>query len=170
MPAATFAPGDPISFTVTGKNNGPTTIGAAPAGVARVYDNLSKLPITAVTWTCAAAGGAVCVTGNGTGNVVSEDWTGPAGSTVTLTVSGTITATAGKYTNTAVIPTNFTDNTVDLTSNTVQKDGGLVDTNLANNTASVGFSVVAPALDTVKKIKTVNGIAATARPPSRPAM
>ncbi len=162
LPAATFVPGDHIAFTVTGKNNGPTAIGAAPAGVARVYDNLSKLPITGVTWNCAAAGGAVCVTGNGTGNVVSEDWTGPVGSSVTLTVNGTISALAGKYTNTAVIPTNFTNNTVNPTSNTVQKDGGLVDTNLANNTASVNFSVVAPALDTVKTIKTVDGQPATA--------
>jgi hypothetical protein len=61
-----------------------------------------------------------------------------------------------------VIPTNFTDNTVDPTSNTVQKDGGLVDTNLANNTATANFAVVAPLLDTVKTIKTVDGVPATA--------
>jgi len=144
LPAGTFMAGDPISFTLNATNNGPTAIGNAPDGVARVYDDLSSLPITGVNWTCTASGGATCVTGDGTGSTVSEDWTGPAGSSVRLTVSGTVTAHPGPYTNTAVIPTDFDTNTVDPGSDNVQKDGGLADTNLSNNTATAPFSVVEP--------------------------
>ncbi len=139
-----FVAGDTVSFMIVATNNGPTAIGTAPSGVARVYDNLGNLPLSGVTWTCTAAGGAVCLTGNGSGSVVSENWTAPSGGSITLTVSGTISATAAAttYVNTAVIPTNFTANTVDPTSNLVQLDGGLADTDLANNTASATFLVV----------------------------
>ena len=139
-----FALGDPISFTVKATNNGPTVIGNPPDGVARVYDDLSQLPISNVTWTCAGAGGGTCVTPSGSGSVVSADWYGPLGASVTLTVNGTVAGKPGSYTNTAVVPTNFTTNTVDPNSTTIQKDGSLSDTNLANNTASASFKVVAP--------------------------
>jgi len=148
-PAGTFLPGDPISFTLTATNNGPTAIGDAPNGVARVYDNLSDLPIQNVSWTCDASGGATCANGSGgTGSVVSQDWTGPVGSSVTVTVSGTVIATPdtpGTFTNTALLPNNFTTNEQDPNSPMIaQKDGGAIDINPDNNIDTAQFTVVTP--------------------------
>ena len=142
--AGTFVPGDPISFTLTATNNGPTEIGAPPEGVARVFDDLGALPIKDVTWTCATAGGAACVDSSGSGPAVAADWSGPVGSSVTVTVNGTVADGMGSYTNTAVVPTNFTTNTIDPNSNFIQKDRGLTDTDLSNNQASATFAVTGP--------------------------
>ena len=150
-PTGTFMPGDPISFDLTATNNGPTEISAAPNGVARVFDDLSSLPISGVSWKCSAVGGATCANGSGgTGPVVSQDWTGPAGSSVTVTVKGNVTASPGSYTNTAILPTDFANNAIDPDNPWAQADGGNIDTNLANNTASAGFTVIAPHFTQVK--------------------
>ncbi|MCL2781977.1 MAG: hypothetical protein FWD74_10935, partial [Actinomycetia bacterium] len=142
-PEGTFLPGDPISFTLTAKNNGPSPIGDPPDGVARIYDDLSGLPITGVSWTCAASPGAACKQDGGTGSQVIQDWSGPVGSTVTVTVSGTVTNNPGPYGNTAVIPTEFVTNTVDPSSSIIQLDGGAADPNLLNNKATANFTVQA---------------------------
>jgi len=168
----TFGVGDSIGFTLTAANLGPTAIGDAPTGVAVVHDDLSGLPITNVTWTCNAYGGAACVgsdgssstTSSGTGSVINQRWTAPVtadptndpygGARVEITVSGKVTAPAGTATafeNTAVIPTNFTDYTVDDTSTSIQMDGGLSDTNLTNNTATAAFDIVKSPLLTQTK-------------------
>ena len=144
-PAGTFVPGAPISFTLTATNYGPSEIGDAPDGVARIYDDLSALPISNVSWTCAASSGAACANGSGgTGSIVSQDWTGVHGSTVTVTVSGTVTAHPGNYTNTAILPNDFVNNTLDPNTSWAQKDGGVIDTDPSNNSSSASFTVVAP--------------------------
>ncbi|MCL2782047.1 MAG: hypothetical protein FWD74_11305, partial [Actinomycetia bacterium] len=140
-PAGTFLPGDPIEFTLTAANNGPSQIGDPPDGVARVYDDMSSLPISGISWECAAAGGAGCVGTGGTGSEIIQDWYGPPGSSVTVTVRGTVTSQSGSFTNTAIIPTDFSTNTLDLSSAFIQKDGGVADSDLTNNTASASFVV-----------------------------
>lgn len=78
------ASGGPISYTLTTTNNGPYDVNAA------VITDTIPASITGVTWTCAASGGAVCVTGNGAGNALSETINIPMGGTITMTVSGTV--------------------------------------------------------------------------------
>lgn len=156
-PAGSFMSGDPISFTLTATNHGPTDIGNTPDGVARVYDDLSGLPISNVSWTCAASAGAACANGSGgTGSIVSQDWTGAVGSSVTVTVNGTVSGGSGSYANTAILPTDFVNNRIFADDPWAQKDGATIDTNLANNTAVATFDVVALARPHFTQTKTAD--------------
>ncbi|MCL2490200.1 MAG: hypothetical protein FWF36_05680, partial [Propionibacteriaceae bacterium] len=150
-PAGTFLPGDPISFTMTATNNGPSEIGYAPDGVARVFDDMRDLPITDVSWTCTASADATCANGDsGTGPIVSQDWTGKKGASVTVKVTGTVVAKAGSYTNTAILPTDFTNNVINPDDPLAQADGGAIDLDTNNNKATANFKVLAPNFTQVK--------------------
>ncbi|MDR1449199.1 MAG: DUF11 domain-containing protein [Propionibacteriaceae bacterium] len=162
-PAGSFNPGQPASFSLTATNNGPTIVGnSTPAsypgnrGYARLASDLSALPLTDVKWTCEAHGGAVCLTPSGSGPLVKADWTGPKGSYITVKVDAVVGAGNGVYTVKAVVPTDFTNNIVDPRFTAVQADQGLDDTNLNNNTATVGFRVLQPALDLAKTVSPNN--------------
>lgn len=78
------AAGGPISYTITTTNNGPFAANGA------IITDTIPASITGVTWTCAASGGAVCVTGNGAGNALSETINIPVGGQITMTVNGTV--------------------------------------------------------------------------------
>lgn len=144
-PAGTFVPGDPITFTLTATNHGPTAVGDPPNGVARIADELSGLPLTGVSWACTGSGGGTCLTSNGSGPTIAADWHAPVGGSVTVTVTATVAPTAaGTYGSTAAIPTDFTTNTVDPDESGIQLDGGLSDTDLSNNTATAPFAVAGP--------------------------
>ncbi|MDR1449198.1 MAG: DUF11 domain-containing protein [Propionibacteriaceae bacterium] len=158
-PAASFNPGQPVSFALTATNNGPTIVGdSTPAaypgnlGYARLASDLSALPLTGVKWTCTGVGGAVCLTPSGSGPLVKADWTGPKGSYITVKVDAVVGAGNGVYAVKAVVPTDFTNNVVDPTVAAVQADHGLNDTNLSNNTASVNFTITRPALELAKTV------------------
>lgn len=85
-PGDTPTPGGTVGYTVTFTNPGATAADGAqiadpvPAGVA------------SQTWTCVAAGGAVCPAASGSGPITGAVATFPAGGSLTYTVTATLTA------------------------------------------------------------------------------
>lgn len=79
--------GEPVEFTVTVKNNGPT---ATP--MAAITNTLPP-GLTGATWTCTGAAGATCAMANGTG-ALSTTANLPVGGSVTYVVKGTVGAGA----------------------------------------------------------------------------
>ncbi|HEY0231420.1 MAG TPA: hypothetical protein VGC55_09220 [Dokdonella sp.] len=94
--AATYTPGNPITYTIVASNAGPSdAIGAT------VADTLPAT-ITGATWTVAYSIGASGPAG-GSGSI-NATVTIPAGGTATFTVTGTISASAtGTLVNTATV-------------------------------------------------------------------
>lgn len=146
LAAGHFLPGDEIGFTIAAVNNGPTIIGNPPDGVARVFDDLSSLPLEDVSWTCTPSAGSTCVTPSGTGSVISAGWAAPPEGSVVIDVSATISAdaAAGTFANTAIVPTDFTNNTVGAPGSPVQEDEAAVESDTTNNTATTSFVVDRP--------------------------
>jgi hypothetical protein len=151
---ATFIAGSTIGFRITAKNNGPHSIGDEPNGVSRIYDDLSGLPIDNITWTCSGRDGASCRSDSrsGSGPVISALWSGPDGSSAVVDIKGTVRAgtAPGTYRNSGYAPTNFSNNTID--GDSIQLDGGAVDTDLSNNWDWEDFWVVAPAISMKKSV------------------
>jgi uncharacterized repeat protein (TIGR01451 family) len=110
---ATVVPGSPITYTIVASNAGPS-----PVTGATVTDTLPAT-ITLATWTCLGAGGGTC-TASGSGHI-NDTVNLPVGGAVTYTLSGTISPSLiGTLSNTA----------------TVTAPGGVIDPNLANNSAT----------------------------------
>jgi hypothetical protein len=127
-----FLPGDPVRLALTATNLGPAAVDQADQARSRVYDDLTASGLTDISWVCTAQGGATCLTPSGTGPVVAADWTGPAGSSVTVVVTGTASALAqGAQSTTATAPTDLVANSVDPAGST-----GFIDLDLTNNTAA----------------------------------
>ena len=119
---SSVAPGAPITYTVSVTNSGPNS-----ADGSTLTDTVPA-SISGVTWTCTASAGAACGSASGSGNAINLPIpTLPAGGTVTLTVSGTVSPLAGgtTLTNTA----------------TVSLPTGRSDPNPNNNTSTVNTSV-----------------------------
>jgi uncharacterized repeat protein (TIGR01451 family) len=92
----TLTPGGTIVYTVVATNSG--TVDAAGT----VVSDPIPAGITAVSWTCAAAGGAACPNASGNGALNQTLATFPAGSTVTYTLTATVSANPPAHvTNTA---------------------------------------------------------------------
>ena len=108
------APGTTTTYTIVARNNGPQPVAGAgfmdtpPAGMAFTG------------WTCVASAGSACGNANGSG---------PINELVTLLLNGTAT-----YTVTASIAPNATGSITNTA--TIVVPGTVIDTNLANNTAS----------------------------------
>jgi uncharacterized repeat protein (TIGR01451 family) len=119
----TATAGDPITYTITASNAGPSN---APG--ATVADTVPAA-ITTPTWTCVGAGGGTC-TAAGVGNI-NDVVNLPAGGSVTYTLTGTVaTGTTGSLSNTA----------------TVAAPGGVTDPVPGNNSATDTDTVVAAGL------------------------
>jgi uncharacterized repeat protein (TIGR01451 family) len=90
-----YVPGDPLAYTLVVSNLGPNdALGAA------VQDTFPSL--TAVTWTCAASGGATC-SASGSG-AINDTVNLPAGASLTYTATGMVpSALTGPLTNTATV-------------------------------------------------------------------
>ncbi len=103
---ATAAQGEPVSYTITVTNLGPSNVTGA-----QIADTVPAA-ITGVTWACATAGTAACGTASGSGNAISllGNINAGAGNSLTITVSGTATS-VGSFTNTATVapPAGTTD-------------------------------------------------------------
>jgi len=88
--------GEVFPYTIVVSNTGPDAVtgvsltDAFPAG------------FTGVTWTCAAAGGAVCGAASGSGDIAGVTVDLPAGGTATFTATGTASGT-GTLVNTATV-------------------------------------------------------------------
>jgi uncharacterized repeat protein (TIGR01451 family) len=98
--------GGAVGYTIDVVNAGP-----GPASGATFTDNVPA-SITAVTWTCAASGGAICPTASGSGNAISQVIaTLPANGRLRYTLSGTAPAAASSVQNTASVspPVGVTD-------------------------------------------------------------
>ena len=108
------APGTTTTYTIVARNNGPQPVAGAgftdtpPAGMAFTG------------WTCVASAGSACGNANGSG---------PINELVTLLLNGTVT-----YTVTAAIAPNAAGSITNTA--TIVVPGTVIDTNLANNTAS----------------------------------
>ncbi len=94
-----YVPGSTVTYTITVTNSGPSDA----LGVSVSDPKPSQ--VTSWTWTCSPTGGATC---NGSGGLISTDFTDtvnmPAGSTITYTVTANIASSAsGDLVNTVTI-------------------------------------------------------------------
>lgn len=102
------APGGSIRYVVKVTNNGPNDVTATGVGI---QDSIPS-NITGVTWTCATSGTATCVDTSGSGNTLNTTANISRYGSVTYTINGTVSASAGTVlSNTAslVIPGSVTD-------------------------------------------------------------
>jgi len=109
---ATALAGTPVTYTIVAANAGPSA-----ASGATVADTIPSA-LTAAAWTCVGSGGGTCAA-NGTGNI-NDTVDLPPGATVTYTLSGTVSASSSRLSNTA----------------TVTPPNAVADPNLANDTAT----------------------------------
>ncbi|MBK6798618.1 MAG: DUF11 domain-containing protein [Acidobacteria bacterium] len=103
---STVGPNAAITYKVIVGNSGPASVTNAP------FSDIVPAAVTGVNWTCGSAtAGASCGTPSGSGNTISFNIASlPAGSTVTLTITGTGPA-SGSFVNSATIqpPPGVTD-------------------------------------------------------------
>jgi uncharacterized repeat protein (TIGR01451 family) len=108
----TAVPGEPLTYTVTVTNNGPSQVDGAT-----VVDTFPPI-LTGVTFTSSTTGTASGNTASGTGDISDTVNISP-GSSITYTITGVVSADAsGTLTNTATVtaPTGISD--PDLSNNT----------------------------------------------------
>jgi uncharacterized repeat protein (TIGR01451 family) len=120
---AAVVPGTSTTYAVTVANTGPSTV------VGAAIDDILPTQIVAANWSCAAAGGAICGTTSGSGNV-SLLASLPAGGSITVAVVAGIDPAA----------TGFVVN-----SATVTAPAGVVDTNPGNDVATDSDALTAVA-------------------------
>ncbi len=112
--AGTVKPGDPVTYTVTVKNNGPFAANGA---------TLSDVPVAAlqnVTWTCSGTG-ATCPANSGSGSI---------GATVNLPINGQLV-----YMVTGTVNPSASVSSMVYTAS-IAPPGTIADLNMANNSAS----------------------------------
>jgi uncharacterized repeat protein (TIGR01451 family) len=105
-------PGSPITYAIVAVNAGPSAVGGARVG------DVIPTALAGVAWTCMGTGGGTC-TASGSGNI-NDTVNLPVGASVTYTLSGTISPTAGSVSNTA----------------TITPPSGVSDPDAANNSAT----------------------------------
>jgi uncharacterized repeat protein (TIGR01451 family) len=135
--SATATAGAAVTYTITVSNAGP--IGVVGASVTDVF----PITLTGVTWSCVGAGGAVCASPGGTGNLSTTE-TIPVGGSLTYTATGTLSPSAtGTLTNTATVtaPTGFFDT---LPTNNSASDIDAIDTSADIGTTKSGPATVVP--------------------------
>ena len=94
----TYVPGTVTTYTIVASNAGPSAVTGAA-----LVDAFDGTRITAVSWSCAGAGGAVCPAASGSGNI-NASVNLPVGGSLTYTAVATIAAGAtGNLANTATI-------------------------------------------------------------------
>lgn len=134
--SASYSPGSSPVYTITMTNNGvndttdATLTNNAPAGT------------VINSWTCAAAGGAVCPNGAGAGNISETTTSLPVGGSLTYTVNVDVpSGFSGNLVNTASVTTTNTDN---ISSNDVATDSNtqssLIDLEVNNDDGATTYN------------------------------
>lgn len=156
QPANGYAPGSPISFTLSATDLGPTALGttaSVPAAnaMAMMVADLTGIPITGTPSMVGVSSsdtipGDVDVDGaTYTDNQIRASWWSGVGTTSAagLKVSASLStdALAGDYSFDAVIPTDFDNYTLDQSVAFVTPNSSASDPNLANNTTTLKFTV-----------------------------
>lgn len=131
--------GDPVTYTLTARNYGPTFVTASDVPI------VDSVPpqITGVSWTCSGSGGATCGAASGSGNSLNTTATLPFNSAATYTITGTLTSPVAGSTLV---------NTASLTV-----PAPLVDYNPADNSASAAIDVSGDLSASTKTVVDVNG-------------
>ena len=131
----TVTPGSTLAYTIVVSNTGPTTVTGASVS--------DPFPgnLTGVTYTSVPAGGATDSNPTGSGGVLTDTVTLPAGSSITYTVMGTVATTATtSLSNTATVTA-----TNGATATATDNDNLLTITKVDN----LGGSSIAPSTGTV---------------------
>jgi uncharacterized repeat protein (TIGR01451 family) len=142
----TVTPGTQVRYTVRVTNSGPNAVSGAT--IADAFPSSAQLSGT-INWTCSTTGGATCggpATGSGS---INRTVNMPVGSTVTFTTtSGSVASTAsGNLVNTA----------------TVAVPSGVLDPNLADNTATDTDAIITTSNLSITKTDGVTGISVNGR-------
>lgn len=138
-----FDPGSTVSFSLDARNAGPSAIGTdAVPGMSRVYQDLTD-QLENVAVECSAFGGARCGVSNTKGAVVSQDWSGPSGSFVRLTIKGSVprSASPGPVRLMAIIPTDFEHNTVSRFAHDATDTGSAIDTQIDGKAVELRYEI-----------------------------
>lgn len=138
----TMSPGQPTTYTIKAKNNGPVAVTGAT-----VVDTMPAT-LTSVTWTCSATSGSTCPSTSGSGNI-NHTVNLPINGELTYLVTGTLSPTAtGTIANTATAnnPTGLTDpvpanNTQTDTNTIVQPDLQITKANVPPGAVNPGSVV-----------------------------
>ncbi len=134
--SSSYSPGASLIYTVTVTNNGvndsnnATLTNSEPAGI--VFNS----------WTCAAAGGAVCSTSAGAGSINETTTSLPVGGSLTYTVNVDVpSGFSGNLDNIAGVTTTNTDNS---SSNNVATDtdtqSSLIDLEVSNDNGMTTYN------------------------------
>lgn len=138
----TAIPGQPIRYTITVTNSGPSEVTGAA-----ITDTVPNA-ITGVSWTCTASSGSSCGAASGTGNAINTTANLLSGGTATYTVTGTVSPTAtSNLSNTAsvAVPAGVTDpntgNNTSTDTDTLIPSADIVTTKTGPTTAAAGSTV-----------------------------
>ena len=136
-----IGPKSVVTYTFTVGNTSAAS-GTAPAGVGAVLNMPSQMQT--FTWTCVAAGGAVCPTASGSG-AINETTTAPLppGATLTYTVTGTLKAVPAVGTMTT-------------TGTVIPPAGMIAESGSTPNTTTVTHTVAHPDVQVVKTASAAN--------------
>ena len=148
--APAYVGGQSVTLSLTATNDGPQALGDPPAGPAVLYSDLTSIFENGhVWWLCTGKGGAVCGTEAGTDPTVDTTWWGPAGSSVTVKLTGTIRSdlAPGIYDVSAMIPTDLAAMKVSSGDTSVSEDGSVTDYDLSNNVDSCEIEILTRKLD-----------------------
>ncbi|HMZ19967.1 MAG TPA: DUF11 domain-containing protein [Blastocatellia bacterium] len=133
----TVTAGTPLTYTITVRNNGPSTVNGAT-----VTDNV-PVKLTNVLWTCTATAGGSCAVPSGGGSINTTVNLLP-GSVATFKVNATVVSSAtGSLTNTATVTSPGTvpdpqpNNNSDADTDTIVASGDLTITKTNNATVVV---------------------------------
>lgn len=130
----------PVSYTIVARNNGPSAVTGA------TVTNTIPAQLTGATWTCVAAGGAVCPA-SGSDNI-NANVNLPVGATATFTLNANVVAGTGtsSVTNLATITLPASASDTDTTNNSA------VDTDAIGELRTITLTKTGSGLGTISSV------------------
>jgi uncharacterized repeat protein (TIGR01451 family) len=147
------APGQPVTYTITVTNSGPSAVAGAAIAAASVAS------LADITWTCTASAGSACGAPSGWGSLGGSATLAPNG-TATYSVTGTLSSTATGslgYTATVTAPTGVTDPRATNNSATDTSPLPAPVPSITGFTPASDNTVVPPTGATCGELLTING-------------